>query len=160
MFRAAWGSIVVKALRYTSEGPGIDSGVAGVFSVASDSSICPGVDSPSKNEYQVNPGGKDGRCVRLTTYHLHVPMSRNLGALTSWNPVGLFRPVMGQIFTCFEQPRARHQENQLYQYIWYMSLCVGDRFVCRSERNFQTCTLKCTEKIISKQFQNGVRSTV
>jgi hypothetical protein len=25
-------------------------------------------------------------------------MSRNLGALTSWNPVGLFRPVMGQIY--------------------------------------------------------------
>ena len=29
--------------------------------------------------------------------------------------------------TCFEQPRAHHQEKQLYQYnIWYMSLCVGD----------------------------------
>jgi hypothetical protein len=86
---------VVKALRYKSEGPGIDSGVAGAFSVASDSSMCPGVDSASKNEYQVNPEGKGGRCVRLTTYHLHVLMSRNLGALTSWNPVGLFRPVMG-----------------------------------------------------------------
>jgi hypothetical protein len=24
-------------------------------------------------------------------------MSRNLGPLTSWNPVGLFRPVMGQL---------------------------------------------------------------
>jgi hypothetical protein len=35
--------------------------------------------------------------------------------------------------TCFEQPRAHHQENQLYQYnIWYVSLCVGDRLVCRS----------------------------
>jgi hypothetical protein len=52
----------------------------------------------SKNEYQVNPEGKGGRCVRLTTYHLHVPMSRNLVALTSWNPVGLFRPVMGQFY--------------------------------------------------------------
>jgi hypothetical protein len=60
--------------------------------------MCPGVDSASKNEFQVNPGGKGGRCVRLTTYHLHVPMSRNLGALTSWNPVGLFRPVMGQLY--------------------------------------------------------------
>jgi hypothetical protein len=57
----------------------------------------PGVDSASKNEYQVDPGGKGGRCVRLTTYH-HVPMSRNLGALTTWNPVGLFRPVMGQLY--------------------------------------------------------------
>jgi hypothetical protein len=25
-------------------------------------------------------------------------MSRNLEALTSWNPVGLFRPVMGQLY--------------------------------------------------------------
>jgi hypothetical protein len=39
--------------------------------------------------------------------------------------------------TCFEQPRAHHQENQLYQYnIWYVSLCVGDLLVCRSGRNF------------------------
>jgi len=35
--------------------------------VASDSSMCPGVDSASKNEYQDIPGGKDGRCVRVTT---------------------------------------------------------------------------------------------
>jgi len=35
--------------------------------------------------------------------------------------------------TCFEQPSAHHQENQLYQYIiWYISLCVGGRLVCRS----------------------------
>jgi hypothetical protein len=60
--------------------------------------MCPGVDSASKNEYQFNPGGKGGRYVRLTIYHLHVPMSRNLGALTSWNPGGLFRPVMGQLY--------------------------------------------------------------
>ena len=32
--------------------------------------------------------------------------------------------------TCFEQPRAHHEENQLYQLNrWCMSLCVGDRFV-------------------------------
>jgi hypothetical protein len=29
--------------------------------------------------------------------------------------------------TRFEQICAHHQEIQLYQYIWYMSLCVGDR---------------------------------
>jgi hypothetical protein len=57
--------------------------------------MCSGVDSASKNVYQVNPGVKGGRCVRLTTYHLHVLMSRNLGALTSWKTVGLFRHVMG-----------------------------------------------------------------
>ena len=36
--------------------------------------------------------------------------------------------------TCFEQPYAHHQENQLYHCdTWYMSLCVDDRLVCRSE---------------------------
>jgi len=45
-----------------------------------------------------------------------------------------------QLSTCFEQPRAHHQENQLYQHnLWYMSLCFGDRFVCRSESSFPTC---------------------
>jgi hypothetical protein len=29
-------------------------------------------------------------------------MSRNLGALTSWKPVGLFRPVMGQHFLAYK----------------------------------------------------------
>jgi len=60
--------------------------------------MCPRVDSGSKNEYQVNPGGQGGRCVRLTTYNIHVPMSRNLVALNSWNPVSLFRPVIGQLY--------------------------------------------------------------
>jgi len=44
------------------------------------------------------PWGKGGRCVRLTTYHHPVPLSRNLGTLTSWNPLGLSRPVMGLLY--------------------------------------------------------------
>ena len=60
----------------------------------------PGVDSASnRNEYrEYFLGGKSGRCVRLTTYHHPVPLSRNLGALTSWNPLGLSRPVMGLFY--------------------------------------------------------------
>jgi len=50
----------------------------------------PGVDPASNRN-----GGKGGRCVRLTTYHHPVPLSQNLGALTSWNLLGLSRPVMG-----------------------------------------------------------------
>jgi hypothetical protein len=50
--------------------------------------MCPGVDSASKNENQVNTGDKGGRCVRLTTYHHTVPLSSNLGALT--NPRSLW----------------------------------------------------------------------
>ena len=51
----AWGGVVL--LRYWSEGPGIDPLSLGIFSGASDSSMCPGVDSASKNEYQDFPGG-------------------------------------------------------------------------------------------------------
>ena len=56
-----------------------------------------GVESASnRNEYhEYFLGGKGGRCTRLTTYHHPVPLSRNQGALISWNPLGLSRPVMG-----------------------------------------------------------------
>ena len=89
-----WVSVVVKALRYKSGDPGIDSRCRrGFFSVASDSSMCPGVDYDSKNEYQDNPGGKDGRCLRLTTYQLHVPIVKKSGGLnlleTLWVCSGL-----------------------------------------------------------------------
>jgi len=57
--------------------------------VTSDSSMCPGVDSASKkNEYQHNPGGKGGQCVRLTTYHLHVPTVKKCGGLNLLEPCG------------------------------------------------------------------------
>jgi len=49
------------------EGPGIDPRSLQIFSGASDSSMCPGVDSASKNKYEDIPGVKDGRCVRVTT---------------------------------------------------------------------------------------------
>ena len=50
----AWCSVVVKALRYYSEGLGIDSRWCHwrFFSVATDRTMCHGVDSVSKNEYQ------------------------------------------------------------------------------------------------------------
>jgi len=38
------------------------------------------------------------RCVRLTTYHHPVPLSRNLGNLTSWNPLGPSGPVTGLLY--------------------------------------------------------------
>ena len=59
-----------------------------------------GVDSASNRyEYQeLFPGVKSGRCVRLTTYHHSLPLSRNLRTLTSWNPLGLSKPVMRLIY--------------------------------------------------------------
>jgi hypothetical protein len=50
-----------------------------------------------------------------------------------------FSICLFQFSTCFEQTRSHHQENQLYQYnIWYMSLFVGDRLVCRSVPDLNT----------------------
>jgi len=52
-----------------------------------------------------------------------------------------------QFFSCmfisilYGQPCAHHQENELYQYdIWYKSLCIDGRLVCRfgSQPNLQT----------------------
>ena len=34
----------------------------------------------------------------MRPYHLSVPLSRNLGTLTSWNPLGHSRPVMGLLY--------------------------------------------------------------
>jgi hypothetical protein len=54
----------------------------------------PGVNSASnRNEYQEYfLQGEGGRCIGMTT------LSWNLGAVTSWNPQGLSRPVMGLLF--------------------------------------------------------------
>jgi len=83
----------------------IPAGVSGFFIEIKSfrSHYGPGVDSASNiNEYQeIFPGGKGGRCVRLTTYHHPVLLSRNPGTLTSWNPLGLSRPVTGLLYLYF-----------------------------------------------------------
>jgi hypothetical protein len=68
----------------------------GIFSEAYDGTMCRGVDSASKNEYQDTPGSKAGRCVRLTTFTCR--KSRKSGAINYRIPMGLFRPVTGQLF--------------------------------------------------------------
>ena len=57
----------------------------------------PGVDSASnRNEYQVYfLGVKGSRCVRLTTYHHPVPLSRNLGNLNFLELSGTLRACNG-----------------------------------------------------------------
>jgi hypothetical protein len=39
----------------------------GIFSEASDKSMCPGSTQPLRNEYQDSPGSKGGLCLGLTT---------------------------------------------------------------------------------------------
>ena len=74
----------------------------------------------------VFPGGKGGRCVRLTTYHHPVLLSQNLGALTSWNPLGLSRPVMGLLYL------------YLFTAFWYMTPYI---LVYRNQRFGRSCCI-------------------
>ena len=60
----------------------------------------PGVDSASnRNEYQEYfLGVKAAGAYGWQPYHHPVPLSCNLGTLTSWNPLGHSRPVKGLIY--------------------------------------------------------------
>ena len=70
----------------------IPDGVIGIFHWhnPSDHTMALASTQPlNRNEYQEYfLGVKSGRCVWLTTYHHPGPFSRNLGTLTSWNPLG------------------------------------------------------------------------
>jgi hypothetical protein len=100
------GTAVAQWLRYCATNQevagSIPDGVIGIFHWHK--SFCsyngPGVDSDSnRNEYQenflgVNAAGAYG----WQPYHHPVPLSRTLGTLTSWNPLGHPRPVMGLLY--------------------------------------------------------------
>jgi hypothetical protein len=100
IFILAWDSIVVKALLLVR---GLQDRslvvLLGSFSVATDGTMCPGINSASKNEYQGTPGGKNSRCV---PYHLYSAVSHEIsGSLNLPNPKGLFRPVAGKLYLTF-----------------------------------------------------------
>ena len=66
----------------------------------------------------------------LLTVHLGIILVSN-----QLDPQFVFLICLFQFSTCFEQHRAHQQENQVFQYdIWFMSIFVGDRLVCRSGR--------------------------
>jgi hypothetical protein len=99
------GSTIVKVLRYKSEGRCFDPRWShGIFRWHKSfwSRYGPGVDSASNgNEYHeyflgVNAAGSYDR----QPYHHPVPLSRNLGTLISWNPLGQPRPITGLLYLC------------------------------------------------------------
>ena len=99
----ARGGIVVKALRYKPAGRRFDSWWCHWnFSVTYSfrSHYGPGVDSASNRKWVpgVFAGVKGGRTWGWQPYHHPVPLSWNLGTLTSWNPLGHSRPVMGLLY--------------------------------------------------------------
>ena len=63
--------------------------------MAADIAVFPGVDSASKNEYQDIPGGKGGRCVRVTTLPPSCSECLVIWSLNRPEPSGPHRPVIG-----------------------------------------------------------------
>ena len=83
--------------------------------------------SPAQVEGSISaPVNIKGEFYVLMTVHLGIFLVNNQPDAQFF-----FLTCLFQFSTCCEQPCAHHQESQLYQYIWYMSLCIGDRLVCR-----------------------------
>ena len=85
----------------------------GIFPVASDSSMCPGVDSASKNQYQDNPGGKGGLWLRLTTYHLHVPTVKKSGGLNLLEPCEPVQACNGTVVLFLLSIKSMHSQSSV-----------------------------------------------
>jgi hypothetical protein len=104
-----WRSSFTRYVSNRKVAGSIHDGVIGIFHSHSPfgRAMTPGVDSVcNRNEYQEDLlGGKDGRCVGLTTLP---PSCANfleiLGASTSWNPSDLSRPAMGLLYSYVKYP--------------------------------------------------------
>jgi hypothetical protein len=97
------------------------------------------------------PGGKGGRCVRLTIYHHIVPMSRNLGALTLLGPSGLAWPVMGVLYLFYLKKRQFSKKLKTMCFNVFLQLMSEAFLVLRKpERdviknvNWSSCTVPVT----------------
>ena len=101
VFLLCWGSVVVKALRYQSEGPGIDSRWFhwGFFSVVPPTEPCALRSTrPLKMSTRDFSWGKGGRCFWLTNYHpCSAKTSRKSCALIYPEPLGSPRPIAGDL---------------------------------------------------------------
>ena len=78
-------------------------------------------------------------------YHHPVPLSRNLGTLNSWNPLGLSRPVTGLIylFTLLSLPA-------LSETLW-------KRTVCHWKLWFETFSQRNKELLQEKKINSNVK---
>ena len=145
----AWGGVVVKALRYKSEGPGIDSRYhRGFFPWHLTVSCALGSTQPLKTEYQVNPWGKGSRCVRLTTYHLHVPNIKKYGGR---NLLENFGPVQACNVTASPLP-LRDVHGHAGDVI--ITSCGG---VTSCQVCCKTLQLKCIALLVKVGGENSVR---
>ena len=104
----------------------------------------PGVDSASnRNEYQEYfLGVKAAGAYGWQSYHHPVPLSWNLGTLTSWNPLGLSRPVMGLLY---------HSNDRWLQFNIKRCILAGSRTYFAAISLFRSRLLsRATEMILYK----------
>ena len=107
-FFGQWGdrvSTLVKALCYKSEGRWFDPRWCHWqffidIKIPSDHTMALGSTLPLTEMItrSISWGVKEAGLWGWQPYHHPVPLSRNLGTVTSWNPLGLFRPVMGLLY--------------------------------------------------------------
>ena len=74
---------------------------------------------PTEMSTRITSWGKGGRCVRLKPYHHPVPLSCNLGTLTSWNPLGHSRPVTGLLYLYLLKHEDKNIRIQNYNFSRY-----------------------------------------
>ena len=113
----------------------IPAGVIGFFVYIKSfrSHYGPGVDSAcNRNKYQEHfLGGKGGQYVRLTTSHHPVPLPRNLGSLTSWNSLGLYRPVMGFFYLYRSRPTAYSKVTIQHNHLNRKNTIQNKKYTCK-----------------------------
>ena len=97
LLAGAWSSVVFKALRHKSEGPGIDSKRWRLeFILWQLTSPCAlGSTQPLKMSTRIFLGGKGGRCVRVTTLQSSYAECLEIWSLNRPEPSGPHRPVIG-----------------------------------------------------------------
>ena len=84
----------------------------------------------------------------MTTYHHPVPLSRNLGTLTLWNPLGLSRPVTGLLYH-YLLPTYKPEQTYMYTSTFHLTantlrlhLNVGESLRLRSTFHLIANTLR------------------
>jgi len=106
--------------------------------------MCPGVDSASKNEYRNNPGGKGGRCVRLTTYHLHVPTVKKSGGLNLLEPFGPVQACNGTALYSHKAGSILYPPNTISHSLQvFQSVCVCEVWPVTS---YYFCDTHCSTR--------------
>ena len=88
----AWGSVKLQVGRTQDRFQAV---TLGIYSVAADISMCPGVDSASKKWVPGYSWGKGGRCVRVTTLPPSCAECLVIWSLNQPEPSGPHRPVIG-----------------------------------------------------------------